>query len=310
MTSSTTREALTITHTDAEGTILEGTARGDGSAEVVKGLGWRWGRSIGSWYVPRSRNVPPKRPLIERTAQALETAGFAVAVEVDTTAQDRTEAEERRSADAAARAARLTARAEREQARSDERWEAGRRLAATIPFGQPILLGHHSQRSAERDRDRIRGHIDASCTHQERADAAAAGARAAASSTAFRHAPVTVANRIERLEVAIRADERLLTLPAWVRSQPDAPARLAATERLATARADLEHWTAVRAQQIADGEATNYGPDTVRKGDEVCVRGSWYRVVRANAKSVTVQTQWRTSRTPWHNVADHRPASG
>lgn len=302
---------LTITHTDAEGTILEGTARGDGSAEVVKGLGWRWGRSIDSWYVPRSRNVPPKRPLIERTAQALETAGFAVAVEVDTTAQDRVVAEERRSADAAARAARLTARAEREQARSDERWEAGRRLAASIPFGQPILLGHHSQRSAERDRDRIRGHIDASCTHQERADAAAAGARAAAFSTAARHSPTTVANRIERLEVAIRADERALQRPDWAPGYPpDAAWRVATTERLATARADLEHWRAVRAQQIADGEATNYGPDTVRKGDAVKIRGSWYSVVRANTKSVTVQTEYSwTRRTPWHNVADHRPAT-
>ena len=45
---------LTIEHTEAEGTLLLGTSRGDGSAEVVKALGWRWGRSIGLWFVPRA----------------------------------------------------------------------------------------------------------------------------------------------------------------------------------------------------------------------------------------------------------------
>ena len=30
--------ALTIEHTEAEGTLLHGTSRGDGSAEIVKGL--------------------------------------------------------------------------------------------------------------------------------------------------------------------------------------------------------------------------------------------------------------------------------
>ena len=60
---------LTIEHTEAEGTLLLGTSRGDGSAEVVKALGWRWGRSIGLWFVPRSRDAAPKRPLIEQTAR-------------------------------------------------------------------------------------------------------------------------------------------------------------------------------------------------------------------------------------------------
>ena len=62
---------LTIEHTEAEGTLLHGTSRGDGSAEVVKRLGWRWGRSIGMWFVPRSRDAAPKRPLIEQTADQL-----------------------------------------------------------------------------------------------------------------------------------------------------------------------------------------------------------------------------------------------
>lgn len=156
-----------ISHTDVDGTMLEGTARGDGSAEVVKSLGWRWGRSIGSWFVPRSRGVPPKRELIERTAQADE------------------------------------------------------RLVARGGAGGNASL------------DRVH-------------------------------------------------------------------------ERLAAARADLDYWQQVRAQQLADGTATNYGPSNVRKGDAVKIRGTWRRVVRANPKSVTVETDYSwTGRTPWHEVQDH-----
>ncbi|MHB8533475.1 MAG: DUF3560 domain-containing protein [Solirubrobacteraceae bacterium] len=59
-------------------------------------------------------------------------------------------------------------------------------LASTIPLGQPILVGHHSQRRAERDRERIeRGtrrtieHTDKARAFRQRAeniDAAAARA--------------------------------------------------------------------------------------------------------------------------------------
>lgn len=295
--------SLTISHTDVDGTMVEGTARGDGSAEVVKALGWRWGRSIGSWFVPRSRGVPPKRELIERTARALRGAGFEVDVEIDATPADRAAAEEQRAAASQARAERLTARAEREQARADERWEAGRRLADSIPLGQPILLGHHSQARAERDRDRISAHTGASIEHQRRADAAATAARIAAGAMSARHNPITVANRIERLGAAVRADERLL-------ARAGANASLERVhERLAAARADLDYWQQVRAQQLADGTATNYGPSNVRKGDAVNIRGTWYRVVRANAKSVSVETEYSwTNRTPWHEVRDHRAA--
>lgn len=298
---------LTITHTDEAGTLLEGTARGDGSADVVKALGWRWGRSIGSWYLPRSRNVAPKRHQIQQAAQALTDAGFTVAVEVDATPQDRAEVEERKAAQAVERAARLTARAEREQACSVERWEAGRRIADSIPMGQPILLGHHSQRRAERDRDRIAAHTDASIAHQQRATTAAAAAQTAASSARLRHSPVTVANRIERLAADVRRDERLMARYDAQGWPQDDSRRLPILERLEAARADLSYWESVRAEQISTGAATNYGPDTVAKGDAVKIRGEWYRVVRANPKTVSVETGYSwVRRAPWAEVQAHR----
>ncbi|WP_040520899.1 hypothetical protein [Gordonia malaquae] len=54
-------------------------------------------------------------------------------------------------------------------------------------------------------------------------------------------------------------------------------------------RADqLDYWTKVREQQISEGAATNYGPDTIAKDDKIKTRGTWYLVVRVNKKTVSV----------------------
>ena len=294
---------LTIEHTEAEGTLLLGTSRGDGSAEVVKALGWRWGRSIGLWFVPRSRDAAPKRPLIEQTARQLREAGFEVEVSIDTTTGDREAAEARRAERAQERSGRLADRAEREQAKADQRYAASRKIADGIPFGQPILLGHHSQARAERDARKIRSHMDASLEHQADADQAAAAAASAAATTGHRHNPVTVANRIERLGADIRRMEHSLA-----QSVAAGHPRQDLEDRLAIDRADLEHWMQVRADQLATGQATNYSRENVAVGDLVKIGGSWHTVARCNAKTVAVQTGYSwTNKAPWHKVQDHRP---
>ena len=61
---------------------------------------------------------------------------------------------------------RLTAKLERRQewagkasARSSSAFNAARQLADQIPLGQPILVGHHSERHARRDAERIRSNM-------------------------------------------------------------------------------------------------------------------------------------------------------
>lgn len=295
--------SLTIEHTHVDGTVLDGTSRGDGTAEIIKPLGWRWGRNIGMWYLPRTRDAAPKRAAIEATADALRAAGHEVEVSVDTSPVDRGAAEERRAERFAERAEQLTARAVREQAKSDAHEAAARRLSEHIPFGQPVLLGHHSQARAERDGRRVRGHFDASVAHQHRADEAQRAATEARAATGARNNPVTVANRIQRLEAEERRLERLID-PVHEGTDPDWLGRM--LDRLADTRADLTYWREVRGEQLADGTATNYSRETVRAGDLVKVNGSWYPVVRANAKTVTVHTGLSDQKAPWHKVQDHR----
>lgn len=55
----------------------------------------------------------------------------------------------------AARIARLEARATRLSGESEAAFSAARRIGSAIPFGQPILVGHHSERRHRRDAAKI-----------------------------------------------------------------------------------------------------------------------------------------------------------
>ena len=84
---------LVITHTHAEGTLIDGTSKGDGTAEVLKANRWRWGRSIGAWFIPRSRDNRPDRYRVDTTAKALREAGFDVDLDLDETVRSTAEVE-------------------------------------------------------------------------------------------------------------------------------------------------------------------------------------------------------------------------
>jgi hypothetical protein len=81
---------LMIRHTHADGTLLEGSSKGDGVYEVLKGLrGWRYFPSIGAIGIRQSRDRVAKRGLINAAADALRAAGHEVTVEIDDTPRAR-----------------------------------------------------------------------------------------------------------------------------------------------------------------------------------------------------------------------------
>lgn len=72
--------SLSLTHTSADGTLLKGTSHGDGSARVLRRLGWRWNRQAQCWYIPASRGRHPQENLISTTAGRLEPLGLTMFV--------------------------------------------------------------------------------------------------------------------------------------------------------------------------------------------------------------------------------------
>lgn len=307
--------ALEISHTAESGTLLAGTARGDGSAEILRGRGWRFSRTVDGWYVPLSRDRAPRRDLIESTCQALSDAGFVVAVEIDTRPRAVADVEGDRHDRAVARAARLQQASERQETAADAAETRRRRIADGIPFGQPILVGHHSEGRHRRDLRRIQQADAAERGAREAADAARARAAAAIAADAVRTQPQVVARRIERLSVRRRATAR--TIEGYRNHLGDVfPAaqgdrRLTLVDELAELDARLAHWQGVRSAQVEEGEALELSRETVHQGDLIQYRGRWYPVLRSNAKSVSVRSlvggSW-TDTIPYHQLTGHRPA--
>lgn len=310
---------LTITHTHAEGTLITGTTKGDGTAEVLKSTGWRWGRSIATWYLPHTRDRLPSAWKINRTTKALREAGYTVDLEVDTQYRSTAEVEAGKIARQADRVEALEAKADRKGAADDAAWDAARGAFDRLPDnGQPILIGHHSEGRHRNAIAKADNAMRRSIAATADAEDARGRADAAASTTDARYSPVTVANRIKRLGAELRKLERQIYKNRYDAERgyvpPTEEQKAATAQRLAPAIAEkrdqIAYWEGVRAAQVESGQATAYSRDNVAVGDQVKIRGHWSTVARCNPTTVAVKTAYSwTDKSPWYEVQDHRPAA-
>lgn len=289
----------------ADGTTVSGTDRGDREAsEALKAAGFRWSRNLGAWFLPRTWGEPTRRL---RVLQFQKQLGDRV--EVETSDAPRRSAAEREAETrerAEARAERLEVRAVKASAAAEEEAARMRTIQNGIPLGQPVLVGHHSQRRHERDLERIDRHMGRAVAEHERAEAAASGAERARRTAAGVESVVTIGNRIERHEAELRAVERRLAGSGKAIHGEDVAATGAYAEQLQRRQAELvdelEH---DRAKLAAAGGVT-YSRETVKAGDLVRIRGTWYPVARANAKTVSVPSPMASPESSWTNTAPWR----
>ena len=307
---------ITIMHTPGEGTLLLGTARGDGSAEILKRNGWRWGRSITAWYIQSSRDRAPKRRVIDHTAQLLTDAGFDVEVDVDDTFRTAAEAEADRIARQEQRVDALEAKAARKaDAAQAAEAAAARAHDALPPMGEPIKVGHHSESRHRAAIARADATMRRSIDADEDARHARDRAEAAGVTTSVRYAPRTVANRIDRLEKELarwqrHRDGSRRTLPGGY-VDVTAPAEGAWAERvqreLARVADELKYWRGIRAGQIASGEVVEHSPATIHVGDLIKYSGLWGVVTRTNPKTVTARSEhYGAFKAPYTHIEAHR----
>lgn len=172
-------EHITIDVSGA-GAVAHGTSRGSDGAKLLKDQGWRWARSLGAWCLPRSYRDETVRQYVRWTTGALDTAGITYSVE----GWDDRETEEEREARRIERDRELVGihehRAERHAAESDARYAASKAISDMIPMGQPILVGHHSERRHRRDLAKIHRDMGKSVEAQREAEHEARKAREAA----------------------------------------------------------------------------------------------------------------------------------
>ena len=165
-----------------------------------------------------------------------------------------------------------------------------------IPAGQPILVGHHSERHHRRDLDRAESLRRRAFAEAERSEYHAERAATAEDYRERREDIPTTLRRIAKLEADERSWQRALDGKRDGRTllADDGgyrPAEGAYRERvlaeLAAIREELAYWRG----HVKAAEETGVKVWTRRdftKGDFARRRGQWVEVLRVNAKSLTV----------------------
>jgi hypothetical protein len=286
---------ITISHTHADGTLVYGTDRGDGTAAILKANRFRWFPSIKAWGIAQSRDKLAKAWQINAAKAALEAAGFAVTVEIDES--DRrafADAEAERYERAEDRADRMSGYAENAAARSESAHARAHEIADGIPFGQPILVGHHSEGRHRRDLDRIHNLHGKGFEEGRKAEHFERRAQNAETTQASRENVPTTLRRIKKLEAEQRDVQRRLdgyTAGSAPYAREVSPATGEYRERLTALAADqaeqLAYWRGVVAKAQEAGVKVWSAADFT-KGDYVRFLGCWYEVLRVNAKSLTI----------------------
>ncbi|NYI42913.1 DUF3560 domain-containing protein [Demequina lutea] len=306
---------LSITHTHEAGTLIDGTSGGDASVAILKANRWRWGRTIGAWFIPQSRDRFAKIHTINTTARQLRELGYTVTIDIDDNPRPVAQAEADKAAQLTARAEALANKAQRRTAQAEAAWQANTAAFNSLPEGgEPIKIGHHSERRHRAAIDRADRTMGRAVAAHEDAKEAEGRARIAAAANDRRNNPTTIGNRIAKLEADIRRWQRRLDDIDGRRTEDNADRWDATHHRLTQLLARdsdaVTYWQAVRAAQIEAGTIGNYSAATIKPGDAVADRrGDWARVVKVNAKSVTINGPFGTYRLNFHELSGHRPTT-
>jgi hypothetical protein len=139
---------------------------------------------------------------------------------------DRTEAYRQK---VAARYERLLQRAEKLEAEANAGHEQAHQMASYIPFGQPILVGHHSEKSDRRYRDRIHRTFERSFESYKKAERLKERANAARKNRAISSDdPEAVIKLLEKLERLQTYQAEIVRINAVVRQVVHKPRETAA----------------------------------------------------------------------------------
>lgn len=306
---------ITITHTHADGTLVDGTSKGDGTAEILRACRFRWFPSIKMWGIAQSRDHLAKRWQIDQAASQLRAAGFEVETSIDDTPRDVAEVKADRAERLDERAERLTAAAGRASAEANARLAAADRIAEGRPFGQPILVGHHSERRARADQRRIETNMHKFTEAYGKAKHYDQAAAVVGKADAYRERPGVTIRRIDKTEAELRQTMHRIngTRPAndWRGAYyaPEAkPADGAWLEQLQARKTFLEHQLeadrALLAEHVANGYV-RHGRDTIHKGDTVhwsSRPGNSATVTRTNPKTVSLDRRSWPRTLPYEQI--------
>ncbi|GBK97870.1 hypothetical protein VH1709_contig00012-0022 [Vibrio harveyi] len=114
---------------------------------------------------------------------------------------------------------RLEARAEKAQAQSNTRFETAHQLGHLLPFGQPILVGHHSERKHRRLIENIDNNMRKSIEAQDKANYLEAKAASVGSAGIASDDPEAIQKLKDKLSNLERSQEMMKAINKVIRSK-------------------------------------------------------------------------------------------
>jgi hypothetical protein len=179
--------------------------------------------------------------------------------------------------------------AENAEKRSDQAYQKAHRVMSFIPMGQPILVGHHSERRHRRDIKRIDNNMKKSIEESDKVN--------------YFHSKVSTLkyevnrNKGSRDYFGNRIQETQSKLSSLLKEKSYYEQWNRMDEynsKVQNVTEELNYW--LKSLSELEGDLLSKGskipsPDNIKPGYFVKYRGSWYPVKRVNRKTVTV-TYW------------------
>lgn len=290
---------LTLSYTFDDGVLVCGATRQ--WKEAIKstafgGKKFRFSRRLPddcAWYVPNTRGKFVERSGLDRTAEVLRRAGASVDVRYETphggpTVGDIEKRELAKRSRAEARVERHEQRARALRKKADAEFAAAdlREEKSGIPFGQPILVGHHSERRHRRAIEKAWRAGERGLEATREAETRERRARAGERQIAKAGDPGAIQRKLSKLEAEARDFKRRL---AGTSAKQFGPATGEHRQRiqamLAEREAEIAYWKTELAQ-ITGGHV--WGASDFKPGDVVDGRHGWAIVLKTSPKSMTV----------------------
>ncbi|AIG81331.1 Hypothetical protein AJAP_42820 (plasmid) [Amycolatopsis japonica] len=304
---------IQIEHTPESGTLLFGSVKGDGTWDAMFKAGFRWrgarknsGLPQGTLYIPQSRDRPAKRYMINGSAKALREAGFSVWVSINDNPRDHEQVVADKRERLEERVDRLEDLTERRLSKADGYRARHDQISERFAFGQPILVGHHSERRARKDQERMHTAMRNESAELDKAERSARAAAVTQANLDREHEhPAKITRKIEKLEADLRDVRRRLDghtrrhLGAdgktvyYVENHPPATGthREALLAKIPYLEGELDYDRKRLEAAKASGKFTIVDPDEMKPGRMLAYWGGVGPIVRVNKKSVTVRSQ-------------------
>jgi len=211
---------------------------------------------------------------------------------------------------AAERAERFEGYSDNAEARSNAAYARVRAIGDMIPLGQPVLLGHHSEKGHRADIKRMDNGMRKTVEESRKSDYWKERAEAANRKAKGEHSAAFCDRRIKECESKLRDFQRKIDkIPEQKVVNPDHDAAYDEySERLGLLVEEEEGKLAYWKSELEARGGIRFSRENIKVGDLVRYWGKWAEVVRVNATTVSLKTPYTwTDKVKYSDIYEHEP---